>query len=89
MSLEEKINALEIRTSNTEILLQLQSLTISAILATIGNKDLLLQCMHGIAEQQDAHGLYATSLSDDQLRRVLAGFRAQIAEIERRLVPPA
>lgn len=89
MTLKEQVAALEKRIDNTEIILQLQRLTISTILATIENKDFLLHCMRGIAEQQDAHGLYTTSLSDDQLHRVLAGFQAQIAEIERRTAPPA
>ena len=87
MNLEEEVRALAKRIDNVEILLQLQSLTITTLLAMTENKDYLLQCMRGIYEQQDARGLYATSLSDDQLHRVLAGFQAQIAEIERRFAP--
>lgn len=85
----DEIKELERRIDNAETLLQLQSLTISALLSTQTDTRLLLQCMHGIAEQQDAHGLYSTSLSDDQLHRALAAFRGQIAEIERRVGPSA
>ena len=89
MTLEQKFADMERRIDNAEALLQLQSLTISTLLSANSDIPLLLQCMRGIAEQQDAHGLYATSLSDGQLHRVLSAFQAQIAEIERRLVPPA
>lgn len=85
----DKIKELERRINNAETLLQLQFLTISALLSMQKDTSLLLQRMHGIAEQQDVHGLYSTSLSDDQLHRALAAFRAQIAEIERRSRPSA
>ncbi|ENO80944.1 hypothetical protein B447_10773 [Thauera sp. 27] len=89
MNLEERVAAIEERAAKIEVLLQLQSLSITAALAAVGDEHRVLACLKGVAEQHDAHGLYATSLSDDQLHRVLAGIRGQIAELERRLHQPA
>lgn len=88
MNLDE-IKELERRIDNVETLLQLQSLTIRALLSTQADIPLLLKCMRGTAEQQDARGLYSTSLSDDQLHRVLAGFRTLISGIEQQVAPSA
>lgn len=49
---------------------------------------MLIACMRSTAAQQDAHGLYATSLSDEQLQRVLARFEAAADALQQRTQRP-
>lgn len=78
MDEKEEIASLRNRIDRLEVRSALQSLSISALLATMRYQDgeMLLHTMRSA----DARALYATSLSDEQLAQVLAEFQQQIRD---------
>lgn len=79
------LSNLERRVANLETQIEIQSLILGAAVAIAPDPQPLLAYLKGFAEQHDAHALYSTSLSDDQLRRVQAGMLAYIETLSRRL----
>ena len=79
MKENDEIAALRARIDALEVRAAVQSLGISALLGTMRHQDAdMLLCTMQAA---DARALYATSLSDDQLNRVLEAFQQQILDL--------
>lgn len=80
--------ALAARIADLEVIVKTQELMLISVAAALDDLPRLIACMRSTAAQQDAHGLYATSLSDEQLQRALARFEAAADALQQRTQRP-